>query len=157
MPLPLAMDYAELGGEKEDFEAVTDAETQISAEELNATRCAVAMLSRMCPRALVTFQYVDGYAEVLEHEAVWGNAAEDAPEVARNDTGDFTITWPATVEDERGDSHSVNIVRGFGNIESDAGYRVNVARVDATSVDVFVSDAAGDPIDTSTITTVYVR
>lgn len=102
-----------------DYQPVEDASTDQSAAQHNQMTCDVAMMTRMGPRASVTFTgatYTSGtqVLAVTAHRAQWGNAAPVAPTVSQTATGVFIATWPATVTDELGATVSVS----FTEIES---------------------------------------
>lgn len=144
MSLPEKNDYDSLGGEKTDYSPVADPSTDLSAEELNETRADVAAMTQTAIRAWCAFT-VDGYASPSigdteqDYGAVYGRSSSYKPSVSRVTAGEYTITFPTSVVDARGNTKSLNIQCGFGNSET-MEELVNVKRASANTLTVYIWD-----------------
>lgn len=155
MTLPNSATYPTYGGEKADYSPVADPTTDLSAAQLNEARSDVAAMTRMIPRAYVAFSYATGVVTVADNDSVWGNATP--PTVARTATGTFLITWPASIVDARGNTQTVNLRRGDGNVEA-ANYSVSAVYTSPNSFTAYVSNGAtisDPPVSTIVTATVY--
>lgn len=84
-----------------NFAPVVDATVDLPAAGLNQALTDVAMMTRTAPRAVVQFQPLGtGTPALSTWWALWGNAPGNAPVVARSALGAFTLTFPATVQDD---------------------------------------------------------
>jgi len=153
--LPNIASYSTYGGEKQNYSPVVDPTTDLDAGEDNEARSDVACLTVMSPRAYVAFTYTSGTGvTVVESNAVWGNTTP--PTVTRTGTGVFTITWPTTITDPRGNTQSVNLRRGWGNVEATVN-SASVVRTGPNTVtcNIFVAGTMTDP-GTGVAVVVYV-
>lgn len=112
--LPDKNSYQNLGGEIVDYSAVVDPTTDLGAAQDDDARADVAAMTRTAIRAYVTFTATTSPTPT-EHDAVWGNADLVAPTIIRSSAGVFIVTWPASVVDARGITHSVNLRVGWAN------------------------------------------
>jgi hypothetical protein len=138
------------GGVLQDYHGVEDVTTDQPAAGATAQQATTAMMTRTLPRAMVCFTYVSGgSAPVTEHDAVWGNSVSVLPTVARSSAGLFQITFPATVTDAIGVSHSVNLRRGWANLEIQSSLVVvgHVRRVSANVAEVRLVQDGGSAYD----------
>ncbi len=108
---------ASMGGALKNYANVADVTTDLDAEFDNRSRMQVAMMSHTAIRAWarVTLAATTGAMILVAHDAVWGNTAPVAPTPARTSSGLFTLTWPATVNDELARVHTVNFRCAFAN------------------------------------------
>lgn len=159
MSLPEKNDYNALGGELIDYSPVEDPSTDLSAEASNEMRSDIAGITQICMRAWCGFS-VDGYGDAIigdteqDYGAVYGRALAYKPTILKTAPGFYTIIFPASVVDPRGNSKNINIQFPFGYC-ADGGYLTNVARLDASSVIVTVRDTVSN-IPADPMTKVYV-
>lgn len=150
MPLPSSDSLSSFGGPKSDFLGIAaiDPTTDISAADHNAMAATVAMGSRMVPRCELRFTGIAGTPVVSAFEAVWKGATPTAPTPARTGVGVFTFTWPASVDDEIGGTHSVQLTSGWGFAEGATPYHVQVTpAANVLTVHVFtMAGAASDAV-----------
>ncbi len=144
--LPSPASYDTYGGEKVDYQPAEDPTTDRSADQEDEAFADLSAATRMVARAYVAFTTNGTTCTVTDSDAVWGNGTP--PTVSRTGAGAYTVTWPVTVTDARGNSRGVNLRRGHGNNE-DAGYSMAVARsspnVFAVTVTKISTAAATDP------------
>jgi hypothetical protein len=114
--LPNIADYdASYEGEKQDYEPVADPTTDRSANAEDEAFSDVSCMTRMCPRAYVTIDIATN--AIVAQDAVWGNGSGVAPTLAVVTSGGaWTITWPATITDPRGNPQSVNLRFGLASV-----------------------------------------
>lgn len=151
MPLPDVDDLAALGGTFQNYASVEDPNTDCDAAFFNKNNANNAAMTQTLPRAICTFV---GNATTptdppsgFVHAAVWGASAPVKPTPARTGAGVYTLTFPTTVTDELGDSHTVNFRRAHGFAEGSTAYHVQVEVTSANVLTVRVFDAGGTPND----------
>lgn len=172
MPLPDISSIDNYGGPKANYAPVTDPTTDEDAADRNRYACDVAMMSHTAPRGFVRFVTTNGAAPTDPasnvHDAVWGSAVGVKPAVARTGEGVWTVTLPATVDDELtpeaaslggGVTHTVNVRTAIAQATAVAGVLVH-AVAEVTSANVitvrgFTAAGTADDITGSTITVVY--
>lgn len=172
MPLPNISSLSDFGGAFANYAPVTDPTTDEDAKYRNRYACDVAMMGHSAPRGFVRFVAVNGAAptdpSTYVHDAMWGSAAGVKPIVARTAEGMWTVTLPATVNDELtgedaslggGETHSVSVRAAIAQATAVAGV-LKHAVAEATSANVitvrgFLADGTADDIAGSTITVVY--
>lgn len=172
MPLPDISSIDDLGGPKANYAPITDPTTDEEAADRNRYVCDVAMMGHTAPRGFVRFVAVDGAAPTdpasSVHDALWGSDVAVKPVVARTGEGVWTVTLPATVDDELtvedavlggGEEHTVNVRAAIAQATAVAGV-LKHAVAEVTSANVITVrgfNAAGtaDDIAGSTITVVY--
>jgi hypothetical protein len=151
--LPGIDTIATYGGALVDEAPVRDATTDESAASINLVKMNVAGATHTQDRAWVRFV---GHATTPAdptsnvHDAVWGDSVSVKPSPAKGGTGIYDITWPATVTDELGATHSVNLRTARCSIEGSALYFAtatvtapNVVRVRIFNTSFAANDAAG--------------
>ena len=153
MTLPDKDDIDSYGGEKSDYAPIEDPTTDTSADEFNALKCSVAMGSRTAVRAWVRFTTHATTPGLVAHDAVWGNSVAVQPTIARSGAGVFTVTWPTTVDDELGESHSLNLQAALVTVNGSTCYfstcsitSANVATVYTFNTLFAANDIAGTTI-----------
>lgn len=145
--LPEVDSLATVGGVRVDYAPVEDASTDVPAAHLNLVFANVAAMTQTCDRAWCAFVGKassppdDPSSNV--HGAVWGNGVSVKPVTARTSTGLFTLTWPTSVTDELGVSHSVNLRRAHATWEGATLFSVNATVTAPNVVTVRVWNAAG--------------
>jgi len=139
MALPDKATFATLGGEIDDYSAVEDPTTDLAGAFSSETRADVAAMTRMIPRAVVSFTTDGATCTVVDHDSVWGADLAVKPTVVLDlgYGGKSVITWPTTVTDARGVVRSLNLRRGLVNVES-AGYSGAATRAAANVFHVTV-------------------
>jgi hypothetical protein len=90
-----------------DFSPVVDPNTDVSAVGFNQLANDTAMMSRMVPRAVVTYAYDGTSANLIAQDAVWGN--NGALVINRTGTGLFTVGFPFEIVDQLGNIVLTNI------------------------------------------------
>jgi hypothetical protein len=142
MTAPDIDSLATYGGEKEDYSPVEDPTTDRAAADANQAYATVAALTHTAPRAILRFTGA-ATPTLVSHDSMWGNAFADSPTIVNGATGIYTITWPATVQDELGESHSPNF--RYAHAQSNGTSIANHCQcfVAANTVAVAVYDMAG--------------
>ena len=116
---PDSLSYSDLGGTKLEYSAPVDTSTDRSAEEVNAAFAAVAAMTRTAPKAWLKFAVSGaGALTLVDWDAVWKASTVTPPVLTLVTTGKILITLPATVLDEQGESHSLNLKAAFASIEA---------------------------------------
>jgi hypothetical protein len=151
--LPGVDDFSSYGGEKADYEPVEDPTTDLSADHWNLVAANVAAMTPTATRAWVAFT---GHATTPAdpasnvHGAVWGDAALVKPTVTKGGTGIYNITWPTTITDALGVSHTVNLRRGWGSVAGNIAHpfvvtplSVNSFRIRTFSTAFVADDCVG--------------
>ena len=147
-------------GAKVNFGPVEDPTTDRDATGANRAYASIAMATRTLSRAWVRITTSATAPAVVAHDAVWGSGASVAPTITRLSVGEFSIVWPATVQDGiptaalGRETHAVNIrwARGSyeGNLEDP--YIAAAARTSANSVLLKVFSLAAMLVDASSAT-----
>lgn len=172
MPLPNISSIDNYGGPKANYAPITDPTTDEDAADRNRYVCDVAMMSHTAPRGFVRFVAVDGAVPTdpasNSHDALWGSSVSVKPVIARTGEGVWTVTLPATVDDELtaeetslggGETHTVNVRAAVAQATPVAGV-LKHAVAEVTSANVitvygFLADGTADDIAGSTISVVY--
>ena len=149
------------GGALNDYGTpVIDPTTDRPAAGANQQYASTAMMTRTAFRCFATITWVlpatgNGLWIVSRHDAVWeganaaGLALNAVPTVTHVSPGVFSVTWPATVVDELGVSHTLSLRAAFSNYETVIGPARNSRTVVTApnAVQVTVFDGGGSPID----------
>lgn len=119
-----------LGGALQNFEPVMDPLTDLDAGADNISRGNVAMMTHTAIRAIRSF--VGGNpptdpSVAIVHDAVWGTGVK--PAVTYSTTGTYNVTFPATVQDELGVSHTVSLRAAIATASGSTPYIVQAARL----------------------------
>jgi hypothetical protein len=144
--LPEKLSFEEVGGEKTDYAAVVDTSTDRSAEEINAAFCAIAETTRTAPRAFVRFTGHATTPVMVAWEAMWKGATSTTPTLSRATTGVYNVTFPSTVDDERGESHSL-VLRGAHASLEGGTFGFITATISSNVVTVRLANTAGTAND----------
>ena len=151
MPLPDVDDYtATFGGSKQNYAPVEDITTDEDAATRNQYVADVAMMTATCTRSWVEFlaAATTGGMSVTAHQAVWGNAIGVIPTLSRTSAGIYVITWPATVTDALGNSHTVNFRAAQAQVrDTAAGWDALCIPTAANIITVYVRNPAGTLTD----------
>lgn len=141
MALPDSDSFDTYGGEKIDYSDVEDPSTDLSAEESNEARASTSMMTRTAVRAWCSFNS-DGTIDAGYYDAVYGNDLSVKPTVVQNVTGDWRITFPATVTDPRGNTHTLNLRSAQANYEGQTGigYVATATVLTERTVEVYIYD-----------------
>lgn len=149
MALPDAESVASLGGTKVNYGvAPVDPSTDVSSSNWNDVILDVASMSRVCPRSKLAFTWTGTAVSVTAYEAMWKGGTATVPTGIRTGTGSFTFTYPATVTDENGGTHSVNLTSATGWAEGSTLIHVQ-ASASANVVTVYTFNAAGTLTDST--------
>lgn len=152
MTLPDIDTIATYGGALTDYVvAATDTTTDRPAASANKAYANAAMATHTVDRcfAIVTLAATTGAMALGTHDAVWGTSV--APTLSRSATGVFLITWPATVTDELGVTHTVNLRSArVGEVRGATAYHcqvevtaANVAQLRVWNTGFAANDAVG--------------
>ena len=155
MSLPNKNSYANLGGELVDYSPATDPTTDLSAVAMDETRVDVAAMTRTIIRAWVRFSVISGVCTVdtAGWDGVYGVSTPSyKPTIVHTGTGIYTVTFPATVVDARGNSYALNLQDGWCNFKSTSGfygyYSAHANVTGPNTVIVYLWDPAGPaPVD----------
>lgn len=142
--LPDIDTLATLGGELTNYAPIEDPTTDLDATADNTARGNVAMLTHTSRRAWCRFTAAASTGAMVRvaHDAMWGTSVP--PTLARTGSGTFTVTWPTTVDDELGNSHSLNIRAASANSRGGSTlYFVSAVPTSANVITVYVHNAAG--------------
>ncbi len=143
MTLPDTDTLDSYGGALVNYAEVEDPTTDESADYRNKYAANVAMMTVTACRAFVTFV---GHATTpadpstgFVHAALWGSSPDVKPVVTHTTTGEYLVTYPATVDDPLDVEHTVNFRRGHAQIESLDGtqYNASVRVASANTVVVY--------------------
>lgn len=144
--LPEIDDLDTVGGEKEDYEPVEDPVTDLAAAHWNLVAMNATMVTQTATRAIRRFVgHATTPAEPSSNPqfAVWGNGVSVLPTVAKGGTGIYDITWPTSVTDPLGVSHTVNFVDGTWNVNGSTAYTCTLTVTSPNVVRLRVFDMAG--------------
>lgn len=144
--LPGIDSLSSYGGAKTNDAPVEDNSTDESADHRNLYAANVAGMTQTVDRAWCRFvghgtTPTDPASNV--HAAVWGNGVSVKPVPARTGAGVYTITWPTSVTDELGVSHTVNLRSAKWNVEGSTPYTLTVTLTSVNVATVRVFDMAG--------------
>lgn len=142
--LPDIADINELGGVLTNAWPVEDPTTDMDAGADNKSRSNVAMMSNTALRGWVRFTAAASAGALIAHNAVWGNGVAVIPTLGRTGVGVATITFPTTVTDPLGVSHTVNIRAAWANSRG-AGtfFQAECLPSSANVVTVYIATGAG--------------
>lgn len=108
------------GGAKANYAPIVDPTTDRDADDANQAYASTAAMTHTATQAwarFVTSATTPTLAVTNSNDAAWGNSAPDQPTPGRSSTGVFTLTWPTTVVDELGVTHTVNLRWARASIE----------------------------------------
>jgi hypothetical protein len=102
MALPGVAAVATYGSVLKDYSAISDSSTDRPAAGTNPSYSDVAAMTHTAPRLWVRMTLLSAGTTptLVGWDAVWNNGINAAPVLARSSAGVFTITVPATVQDE---------------------------------------------------------
>lgn len=151
MTAPDIDDFSTYGGAKQNYAPVEDPTTDRDAADINKALCTVAALTQTATRCwarMVCAATTAGLALATSNsnDGLWPNIFANKPTLVRNGTGDFTLTWPATVLDENGDTHSLNFRAASVSLESGFGF-TNAYVSAPNAVRVRLADTTGAASD----------
>lgn len=148
--LPDIDDLDTYGGELEDYAPAEDPTTDRSADAANQAFGSAAAATQVIPRAwarLVTHATTPTLATSNNCDGTWPNVADNRPTPSRSATGVFVLTWPTTVLDSLGDSHTLNFRWARACVEGSTYVPVQCTVTSANVVTVYTfntSFAAND-------------
>jgi len=150
MTLPDVDSLSNYGGALSDYFPVEDPTTDRAAAAANQGYASAAAATHTIGRSWVRFvtsATAPALTTVNSNDAVWGNAIGVLPVLARVSAGLFTITWPATVIDELGATHTINLRRAEIMAEGGTLIPVQCTVTAANVVTVYVFTTAGAASD----------
>ena len=150
MPLPDVDDYTStFGGSKLDFSPTEDPTTDESAATRNQYVADVAMMTATATRSWAQFvaAATTGGMSVTAHASNWGNAIGVIPTLSRTSAGIYVITWPASVLDALGVSHSLNYRAAHAQVRDTAAGWLAQAVPATNVVTLYVRNPAGTLTD----------
>jgi len=154
LTLPDTDTLANVGGALVDYgSGVEDPTTDRPAAAANIGYADAVAATHTAVRAWVRIVGSATAPTVATHDSVWGNTLAVAPTLVRNGVGDITITWPASVTDELGAAHNVNI-RGCQspNVEGATLGIMNLTQVTANTARLRMLSTAGAASDFAGVT-----
>lgn len=150
MTLPDADSISTYGGPYANYGiGPVDPTTDLDANLFNKVIANVAMASRMadrCEVAIKTNSWNGATGTVSAWEAVWKGVSTTPPTVVHTATGTWTVTWPATVQDELLATHTVNLTSAFGAAQGTTALHVQ-AQASANVITFYVFSATGTLTD----------
>lgn len=149
MTLPSKDSFATYGGVKFDFIDVVDPTTDRSATEMNVALASLSMMTRTCPKAIVTFGGTRTNPTIYYHEAIWGNSSDLKPTVTDGGSaGIYGIQWPPTVTDPLDEDHDLDIKAVWISCNYTGAVVICNANIEySNSVVIYTADASGTLID----------
>lgn len=149
MTLPDKDTLDTLGGEKANEAPIEDITREEDAEDRNRFVTDVAMLTRTAARCVADVMLEAATVDMvlIEHESMWGAESAVAPTMTRASTGVFRVTWPASVQDELGESHDVNLQRAQVSVRGTAPLLHTEEVTAPNQITVRIFDLAGAPDD----------
>ena len=138
------------GGVLNDAEPVTDPTTDRSAVGMNT---GLASTAAMTATAMIAWCRFVGNASTPTlaasngSGAAWGNDPGVRPTISHIGTGHYRATWPVTVTDVLGTTHTLNLKRGLANVEGSTLSWALVGSQVANTIDIFTFNAAGSAND----------
>lgn len=152
MILPTSAGISNYGGAKQDYAPSEDPSTDELAADRNNLVDDVAGMTHTACRAWRCFVGGSGGspadpADGNTHDAVWGNASSVKPTVTRSSTGVYVVTWPTSISDALGTSHTIAIRRVLHVAIESATAFVGTAVITAANVitvHTFSSTTAND-------------
>lgn len=129
------------GGPYTNLHPVEDPTTDVDSDAGNEFLNDIAMMTHMCPRAIVLFTgvtYTSGTVSVTpdDHDAMWGSGTSVRPTVGETSAGVYVITWAATQTDELGNSKTLNIRFPFAQAYGADGLRAKVISWTANTITI---------------------
>lgn len=143
-----AKTIANYGGPFADRKLVRDPSTQMGSEKGNRLLEDVAQMTRTTPRAMVAFQLATSGSSIdpanVTHTTVWGSGSTPKPTVTRSGAGEYTVTWPSSLDDELGVTESVVFTYACGqpNVRGSTDGRARISAIVSNVVTVKVYDTS---------------
>jgi hypothetical protein len=151
MVFPAVDDVTAYGGLLNNAAPVVDPTTHRDASDMNAALASVAAMTTTAGQAwarMITHATTPSLATSNAHGAAWGEDPSVAPTPTRTSTGIFVLTWPATVTNGIGDSHTVVFKRVKSQAcEGTTAYHVQSAVTASNVLTIRVFDMAGTLTD----------
>lgn len=140
------------GGALNNYAPVEDPTTDRDANAANKAYASTAAMTQTTTRAWARLVCAAStgalaLATTNPNDGLWPNINANLPTLLRNGTGDFTLTWPVTVLDSMGVSHSLNFRAARVMIEGTLFGFANAEAETANSIRVRLANASGAPND----------
>jgi hypothetical protein len=141
MTLPSSDSYITYGGEIINYSEVEDPNTDLDQEQSNSMRASAAALSDTCFRAILVF-YIDvgNIPVIVNYNAVWDvQNTSPLPIISYDGVGVYTVKFPTSVIDLRGNPQNINLLGGIANPDCNNfnGYFCTVQKIDLVTFTIF--------------------
>ena len=145
MTVPDIDDFNTYGGEISNYAPVEDPTTDRDAAKACQAYASTAAMTQTATRAWarMTCNTTTGTLVLVDKDGLWPNTGPNAPTLLRNGTGDFTLTWPATVTDSRGVVHTLNFRGAAASLEGTVFGFITATPASANSVRVRLANTGG--------------
>jgi hypothetical protein len=119
--------------------AVVDPTTDQSAAAASVALNDTAQMTHTADRAWVRFTAGASPAVLATngHDAMWGSLSGVKPVPVKTATGTWTLTWPATVVDQLGNTHTVNLRKARAFVEGSVLKFVQCVRTSPNVITVY--------------------
>lgn len=157
--LPESSSFNDFGGSKVDYSPVVDTSTDRSAQQLNDALCDVAQMSRTAIRGWVriTLSPMNNPTLVSSNSwnTVWRGGTSTSPTFIRSGTGVNTITFPASVNDEQGNAHTINIQSAQIELEGGNFGFCSTSVTSANVITIYTANTSGSASDFSCVACIW--
>jgi len=155
MTFPAIDALATYGGALANYAPIVDPTTDRDADAANQAYASTAAMTHTATQAwarFVTSATTPTLAVTNSNDAAWGNSTPYQPAPTRSTTGIFLLTWPTTIIDELGATHTINFrwaevsIEGAATMSGFARCVVtapNVVRVHVFDTTFAAADLAG--------------
>ena len=153
MTLPDVDTIDTYGGQLQNYEPVVDPTTDRDAEAMDQGLESIAQTTHTVDRAwarVVLSASTPALAAPNGSDAGWGNTVPPTP--THVTTGQYKVTWPATIVDGLGASHALNFRKARASFEGTTAAFANASVFAANVVVINVLNAAGSPNDLAGLT-----
>lgn len=143
-------DMDRYGGIKTDRKPVFDPTTEMSAADDMRRSCDLAQLTRTGAKVWIRFETrgTNGTLTISARSTVWGDTNTYDPTTAtRTAAGIYTLTWPASFNDELSEAETVSFVAGRANIADSGDFGFSNVVVSGNSATVYLANTAGAASD----------
>ena len=160
---PDSLSFSDLGGTKLEYTAPVDTSTDRSANEVNLAFAAAAALTRTAVRSWLKFSINgSGVPTLVSWDASWKGGTSTPPVPWKISNGKYLITFPTTVLDEQGTSHTINFnaVTVSASKTSDAvigaGYVFEPQILTANTIRLYITNGTIAVATTNIIVTMFI-
>lgn len=136
--LPASSTFDSLGGTIADYSEIVDPTTDLPSSADNESRANVAAMSRTVGRVWFDWTNDGSIATIAAFDSVVGNSSTNHPVYAKQDTGHWRFTFPASVTDTMGNSQAWNFKSAKGSASHNEPIHVQCKVVTPNVIDVFM-------------------